>query len=98
MLIVAGLHFAWKTGNFAEFEKTFLFHRGESIRLASKFLGHGSTRTSRDCMKLVAALSLVEVGEICTAMYRNNRVRAQLINSRAHLATALRPRRISKVY
>ena len=66
MLIIAALHFSFESGAFGNFEKTFLFHRGESIRLANDLLGKCGSRTSRGCMKLIAALCLVEVCTRCS--------------------------------
>jgi hypothetical protein len=62
MLLMAALHYSWKTGSLQAFENTFLFHKGESIRLVNDWLGDRSVMTITSCIKLVATLSIAEVG------------------------------------
>lgn len=62
LLIIAAMHYTWGNGSFAGFTSTFLFHRGESIRLVNRWLEDHFFMSSLSCMKLVATLCIAEVG------------------------------------
>ena len=65
-LLIAGLHYSWQKGGMKEFESTYLFHKGESIRLINNWVSDSDTRATADCMQLISTLVLAEVP--CQAM------------------------------
>ncbi|KAH8898050.1 hypothetical protein GQ53DRAFT_837066 [Thozetella sp. PMI_491] len=59
-LLMAALHYSWRTGSLQDYENTFLYYKGESIRLVNEWLHSPDGRTSSACMKLIATLSVTE--------------------------------------
>ncbi|KAG9252137.1 uncharacterized protein F5Z01DRAFT_251304 [Emericellopsis atlantica] len=61
-VLLASVHYAWSTGQLADFAKTYFFHKVENIRLINTKI----QRTMRtrlelcDCIKEVATLAMVE--------------------------------------
>ena len=37
-MLIAGLHYLWKTGHLQSYERTFLFHKGETIRTIKEWI------------------------------------------------------------
>lgn len=60
-LLIAGLHYAWNTGNLVAFQSAFLFHKIESIRIINKWLHADDAQTIALCIRQVCTLILVEV-------------------------------------
>ena len=62
-MLIAGLHYSWQKGGLKEFESTYLFHKGECIRLVNDWVREFDTRATADCMQLISTLVLAEVGQ-----------------------------------
>lgn len=60
-LLVAGLHYAWNTGQLHSFESTFLYHKIEAIRMVNQRLHNLQTETVQLCIRQIAMLFFVEV-------------------------------------
>lgn len=58
---MAGLHYSWRTGGLFDFEKSFLFHKGELIHRVNAWLVEDPGQISVDCLKQIAILSISEV-------------------------------------
>lgn len=82
ILLIAALHFAWRTGNLGEYERTYLYHKVKAIESVNKYLNDLSRKGDLTCMSTVATLCLVEVGifsfyrswHIWTNMHANREV------------------------
>jgi hypothetical protein len=59
-MLIAGLHFAWNTGQLQSFEPTFLFHKIEAMNSVNKFL-RNSTMKYAVCVRNIATLCFTEV-------------------------------------
>ncbi|KAK2606222.1 hypothetical protein QQS21_003393 [Conoideocrella luteorostrata] len=65
-LLMLGLHYSWRTGSLADFEKAFLFHKGELIHRVNAWLEEDPGQTTVDCLKQIAILS---ISESCAGNY-----------------------------
>lgn len=61
ILLIAGLHYSWNVGDLRSFEPTFLFHRGESMRMVNKWLGTSYEKPITTCARYIITLCLAEV-------------------------------------
>ena len=61
VMIVAGLHFVWKSGALREFESCFLLHRGHLIRAVNESLARAHEKQLVTLTVQVATLCLAEV-------------------------------------
>ncbi|KAH8901290.1 hypothetical protein GQ53DRAFT_740295 [Thozetella sp. PMI_491] len=61
-LLIAALHYAWKTREYQTFESTYLFHKIECINLANKCLNDFDATKTTATVKLIATLCVVESG------------------------------------
>lgn len=60
-MLIAGLHYSWQKGSLQDFESTYLYHKGECIRLVNNWVNDFDTRATADCMQLISTLVLAEV-------------------------------------
>ncbi|XEV03522.1 hypothetical protein FSHL1_008809 [Fusarium sambucinum] len=58
-MLIAGLHFAWNTGQLQSFEPTFLFHKIEAMNSVNKFLRNSSMKYAV-CVRNIATLCFTE--------------------------------------
>ncbi|KAB5518855.1 hypothetical protein GE09DRAFT_1208189 [Coniochaeta sp. 2T2.1] len=59
-LIIAGLHYAWNTGNLQSFEPTFLFHKVESIRTVNDWMQTRDAAQAAVAVRQVLTLGFAE--------------------------------------
>ncbi|KAH8659864.1 hypothetical protein BX600DRAFT_466841 [Xylariales sp. PMI_506] len=59
-LIIAAIHYSWAAGTLNEFQQTFLYHKGETLRLVNEWLQKPDISQSSTIMKLIASLSIIE--------------------------------------
>lgn len=60
-LLVAGIHYAWNTGELRTFEPTFLTHKIETIRLVNASLAGSRMDTLKAYIKPILTLCYAEV-------------------------------------
>ncbi|UZP38093.1 hypothetical protein NXS19_005909 [Fusarium pseudograminearum] len=58
-MLIAGLHFAWNTGQLQSFEPTFLFHKIEAMNSVNKFLRNSRIKYTV-CVRNIATLCFTE--------------------------------------
>ncbi|OBS24171.1 hypothetical protein FPOA_04718 [Fusarium poae] len=58
-MLIAGLHFAWNTGQLQSFEPTFLFHKIEAMNSVNKFLRNSAMKYAV-CVRNIATLCFTE--------------------------------------
>ncbi|RGP59530.1 hypothetical protein FSPOR_11287 [Fusarium sporotrichioides] len=58
-MLIAGLHFAWNTGQLQSFEPTFLFHKIEAMNSVNNFLRNSSIKYAL-CVRNIATLCFTE--------------------------------------
>jgi hypothetical protein len=64
-ILIAALHYCQKMGGTLQsFEPTFLFHKGECIRMVNEWLNDPEARTDVSCLEMITTLCMVEVGGI----------------------------------
>jgi hypothetical protein len=63
VLLLAGLHFYWKTGDLGEFAYTYYMHKLEWIRSINEFLGRNDHDliTFRTYLNIIGTTALIEV-------------------------------------
>ncbi|KAH7126126.1 hypothetical protein EDB81DRAFT_810448 [Dactylonectria macrodidyma] len=61
-LLIAGLHYAWNSGQLQNFESTFLFHKVEAMRLVNVWLGNLQPKAATSCIREISTLAFAECG------------------------------------
>jgi hypothetical protein len=61
ILLIAALHFAWRSGNLGEYERTYLYHKIKCMESVNKHLAEWSRDGNLACMNTIATLCMVEV-------------------------------------
>jgi hypothetical protein len=65
-MLLAAVHYAWRTGSMKGYEKAYLYYRYESIRFVNELIVADVNKISIKGLKLIAMLSLIEVSLLLT--------------------------------
>ncbi|KAH7009930.1 hypothetical protein EDB80DRAFT_714103 [Ilyonectria destructans] len=68
-LLIAGLHYAWNSGQLRNYESTFFFHKVEAMRLVNGWLKSLQPKMVAVCIREISTLAFTEcgLGDLATA-------------------------------